>query len=332
MSLLKYSAPIKDITRKLERRIHLHRHPFLAVPGMMGIDERLNLFHTCQRELSGNGVAIEFGSFLGASTAAIQHGLRTNPLLTSQTQFHIVDCFRTPLTSQFAEHVRNFSLRGHVDHLLREEDGWLSFYDAFMSHIDANDPHVNVHRCFLSDFSWEPEPVEFLHLDLPKDWQQASYIASTIFPSLVVGARVLFQDFGYHWSAELIAMIGHLAAMKSIAPYRLTDTTLSVTVERTLSYSIILDLKDLMSTSEGVLAGIENAQQECSSLVSPSVDSIILIAKAQYLYSTGAVGECFQIISSVLRSTARDASMLDRICELLECGFSMSKSYESPLA
>jgi hypothetical protein len=329
MSLYQFAAPLKKFGSRLERRFHRRRYPFLAVPGMMGYEERMNLFQTCQRELTGSGIAIEFGAFLGASTAAIQSGLRANPQLTSQTELHVVDCFRTPLTSQFAEHVRKFSHRGHVGHLLREEDGWLIFYDAFMSHINTTDPHINIHRCFLSDFYWHPEPVEFLHLDLPKDWQQASYVASAVFPNLVVGARVLFQDFGYQWSAELIAMIGHLAKMEFIQPYRITDTTLSVTVEKALSVSAIIALRDLMSTPAGVLAGIEHARSECRPLFSLSIDSIILIAKAQYLYSTGADGECLKIISSVLRNNESDLSMVDRICDLLECNFSMSRSYES---
>ena len=321
---------LKKIIYRASSKINKQRYPFLASPGMMGYDERMNLFSTCRNELTGKGVAVEFGSFLGASTAAIQQGLRKNKKILNNSEFHIVDCFRSSLTSEFSELTRDFARSGKVDHLLTEEDGWLCFYQAFLAHIDTNDPYIKIHQCFLSAFTWESKPVEFLHLDLPKDWKQASYIVSIIFPDLVIGAKVLFQDFGYQWSAELIAMIGILSNMGIISPYRLTDTTLSVTVEKTVTVDHIDLLARMMTSPIDVISGIESAKNACRKLSSPSIDATLSMAKAHYKYSINDVDGCFDIVSSILLNSPCDLVIRVRLADLFQRAFICDRSYEKP--
>ena len=82
----------------MRKALNYYRYPLLRLPGMMGYEERLDLFLTAQRELTGKGVAVEFGAFLGASTAAIQNGLRSNPQQdVRDVDLHVVDCFQTPI-------------------------------------------------------------------------------------------------------------------------------------------------------------------------------------------------------------------------------------------
>lgn len=88
----------------------------------------MDLFLTAQRELTGKGVAVEFGAFLGASTAAIQNGLRSNPQQdVRDVDLHVVDCFQTPVGSAFAKYVYEFARAGRVEHLLKEDNNWLCF-------------------------------------------------------------------------------------------------------------------------------------------------------------------------------------------------------------
>jgi hypothetical protein len=318
---------IKSLINSITYRLDNWRYSFLRVPGMMGYDERMNLFNTCKYELEGKGVAIEFGSFLGASTCAIQTGLKNSSLNKNQ-ELHIVDCFRSALNSDFTKHVKALAISGKVDHLLKEEDGWLCFYNAFLANIDANDPNLKIHHCFLSDLVWESKPVEFLHLDLPKDWKLAYPIASKIFPDLVIGAKVLFQDFGYQWSAELIAMIGALINMRLIRPYRLTDTTLSVIILNPITIDAIASLKQIMSSHKDVILSIEAARNACSNLHSKSINATISMAKAQYQYAHGNIIDCFNIVSSILIEPSCDQITLERLADLFQKEFIADKSYE----
>lgn len=323
---MKFISP-NEIIYRLSSKINKHRYSFLRVPGMMGYDERMNLYETCRSELSGKGVAVEFGSFFGASSAAIQQGLRGNRLDSCNTEFHVVDCFRSSLTSEFSQLALEFSRLGQVDHLLTEEDGWLNFYKAFLSHVDATDPKLIIHQCFLSDFVWESKPVEFLHLDMPKDWTLASSIATKIFPDLVTGAKVLFQDFGYQWSAELIAMIGNMINMGLIHPYRLTDTTLSVDVVQPISKNAVAKLEQKMSSPADVILGIESARSACRFLSSNSIDATLSMAKAQYQYSQGDTDECFNTIGAILHDSPFDLTMRERLADLFQRAFIFDKSY-----
>lgn len=327
---MKFMSPDQIIYR-LSSKINKHRYSFLGVPGMMGYDERMNLYKICRNELSGKGVAVEFGSFFGASSAAIQYGLKGNRRGSFNAEFHVVDCFRSSLSSEFSELARELARRGHIEHLLIEEDGWLDFYKVFLSHVNETDPSLIVHRCFLSDFIWERKPVEFLHLDMPKDWTLASSIATKIFPDLVVGAKVLFQDFGYQWSAELIAMIGNMIDIGLIHPYRLTDTTLSVDVVQPISKKAIATLEQKMSLPSDVISGIESARTACRFLSSNSIDATLSMAKAQYLYSQGRTDECFKIIATILHDSPFDLIKRERLADLFQRAFIFDKSYVKQL-
>lgn len=316
------------VIHKLHEKINKRNHSFLNIPGMIGYDERMNLFNTCQNEISGKGAIIEFGSFFGASSSAIQQGVKNNKLITNNIKFHIVDCFQCSLASEFSQLTRDLARQHHVEHLLSEEDGWLKFHKVFQSNLDMNDPILIVHQCFVSNFIWKSQPVELLHLDLPKDWSQASHIASIIFPDLVVGGKILFQDFGYQWSAELIGMVGILIKMKLISPYKLTDTTLSVRVEHHISSESIEAIKIIMKSPSEVLAGIDIAENACKEITTPLVKATISMAKAQYKYSQNDVAGCFQIIASLLKNYSINPAVSLKLSDLFSRSFLIDKSYE----
>jgi len=325
-ALVNFPARVRRFS--LFKALNLCRHRFLRLPGMTGYQERMDLVRICQQELKGTGAAIEFGAFLGASTAAIQHGIRSNAMLSPTTEFHVVDCFKTPTNSTFAQYVREFARAGRVDDLLTEKDSWLCFFDAFISNVDAGDQHLVIHRCFVSDFSWKTQPVEFIHLDLPKDWNQAENIISQIFPDLVLDAKVLFQDFCYQWSAELIGMVGHLIRMGHIRPCRVTDTTLTCSVAKRFTLDDLEILTALMCSPNEILSGLDIAREECAKLTSPALNSRLLMAKAQYLYSICRVNECFDIISTILvtLSDEKNKDEINRLTELFEHHFVLPTS------
>ncbi|MBK8990206.1 MAG: hypothetical protein IPM40_00265 [Gammaproteobacteria bacterium] len=284
----------------------------------------MDLYLAARHELAGHGAAIEFGAFLGASTAAIQAGLRKNTKpAVRDAALHVVDCFKTPINSAFAAHVRQFALSGHIDDLLSEDSGWLCFYDAFTANVRTDDPKLFVHQCFVQDFRWTSVPVELLHIDLPKDWAQASIIVGTIFPDLVRGARIILQDFAYQWSAELIALVGHLCKMGQMMPYRVRATTLSCILDSPVSMQSIQELQERMSGASGVIAGIDLARDYCRGITTTKEDLILRMAKAQYLKACARSSECNQEIAEILDAmTGRDDFELrGRLAELFHYDF-----------
>ena len=53
------------------RLLGVVRHGFLRLPGMTTYEERMDLYRTARNELRGEGIALEFGALLGASSAEI---------------------------------------------------------------------------------------------------------------------------------------------------------------------------------------------------------------------------------------------------------------------
>lgn len=315
----------KSIYFRLQRTRNFRALKFLNNPGMMGYQERINLYQTCKSELKGNGVAIEFGAFLGASTSAIQAGLRANEK-TKKIDLHVVDCFRSGVDTEFSLITRNIAAQAGQDSLLYENDGWLCFEKIFFANVNHEDTGLYVHRTLLDEFKWQPQPVEFLHLDLPKDWTLAYPIAQLIFPDLVVGAKVLFQDFGYQWSAELIAITGYLISKNLIKPYRVTDTTLSVEVINKISHVEIELLNEAIQHPDQVIELIDVART-ATKKISKYVDISLLIAKSQYQYINKTPNEAFKTISELLDNKLFNRESQERLSDIFQNNFSFEKSY-----
>ena len=91
------TTEFKDRIVRIYRRI---RYPWLGISGMMGDEERLNLFKLARNDKSKSGIAIEFGAFFGASTSAIQAGfLKTHG--KECKEFYVIDSFSSRISSSF---------------------------------------------------------------------------------------------------------------------------------------------------------------------------------------------------------------------------------------
>lgn len=315
----------KSIFFRLQRTKNFATFKFLKNPGMMGYQERMNLYKTCKYELQGNGAVIEFGAFLGASTSAIQAGLKSNKK-TRKIDFHVVDCFRSGINTEFSLIARSIAAKTAQDRLLYEKDGWLCFENIFFENIDHKDPHLHVHQTLINEFNWNSQPVELLHLDLPKDWKLAYPIAQMVFPDLLIGGKVLFQDFGYQWSAELIAIAGYLIEKELIKPYRITDTTLSVEITKKISSAEIELLNEAMQDPGKVIELIDIARA-ATKVINEYANISLLIAKAQYQYLHKTPRDAFITIADVLNYKLFDSESQERLSDILRNNFSFEESY-----
>ncbi len=247
------------------------KKPYLLIPGMVSRSERKNLFNQA-RQLTGRGHALEFGAFFGASTSAIlcglkQHG-RTN-------EFHVFDYFKTN-DPWFSELTRR--LAGDHENLLSVNDGWLDFsgvYDHFI-----NDSLVHTHKILISELTWKNEPIELIHLDLPKDWTQASTIAQQTFPCLIKDAKLIFQDFVNQWSYELGAMIGFLMREKLIQVTGSFGSTLSTSTNDGFTSASIQALAREMADRSKVLSNFDYALEHTRSFLNPEERVILRVGRA----------------------------------------------------
>lgn len=292
---------------------------YLRIPGMVSYVERENLYRR-SKLLTGKGHALEFGAYFGASTASILQGLRESNF---PMKLHVFDVFKTR-NAWFADLTRQ--LAKGLEHHLVMQDGWLDFFGVFRAHVD--DPMVVVHRNFVSELNWTGEPVEFLHLDLPKDWKQAKYIADQIFKCLVPGAHVIFQDFSYQWAAELIAMVGQMHKSGLLRLESLDETTLSAVLLRKIEMSDLNALNEEMRDPSKIISNVDVAIHAASPMMGRDDQIITSVARSIFIYqhdpeeALRKLADAFDDVS-VLSPRVKAAFK-----EAMQFGMTMPKSWE----
>ena len=317
----------QGIRNRLVRIYQGIRYQFLRVTGMMGYEERLNLYHLVQSSSIDKGVVIEFGAFFGASTAAIQAGIQKKNSASGLAEFYVVDSFLSRTSSCFTDHVRMHAKHQGAESLLKEENGFVDFYDCFLENVGKPE-NMHIVRHLLSDFTFVDKPISFMHLDLPKEWSQLEIIITACFPYLGEDSMVLFQDFGYQWSAELIAAIGLMLKNGNISVINLVDATLSVKVERKFSEQDIGELIRAMSNDEEIIAGIGYSKDFVRPFFSTESRATVQIALAQFYFSIGRVATAFEILSAVLLDCAGNIVIASKVSEVLGEKFMLDTSYE----
>jgi len=318
----------KQMTR-VARSYHKRTKKFLAIPGMIGYEERMNLYRLVSRS-NIEGHLIEFGSLLGASTASILAGLSTNRAVSRAQCLHVVDCFRTPSNSDFADSVAKLAILRPNGRLLKVDGGWLDFHDVFVDNIRecGNSSRMQVHAHLLRDFSWNYGPIGFVHLDLPKDWEQLCLVVHKIFHEISSDSLVLFQDFVYHWSAELIGFVGILLEQGYCEAIDVVDTTLVVRTKRVFGVSDVSRFENWMSDNDAVLRGIRDASEITRHLLDPVRKAVIDLAKLQYSYDPDNPESTLHELGSMLAEFSGYAEFGRRAGELLRSNFRLSRSFE----
>lgn len=292
---------------------------YLRIPGMVSYVERENLYRR-SKLLTGKGHALEFGAYFGASTASILQGLRERNF---PMKLHVFDVFRTR-NAWFADLTRQLA-KGQEHHLVMQ-DGWLDFFEVFRAHVD--DPMVVVHRDFVSELKWTGEPVEFLHLDLPKDWKQAKYIADQVFTCLVSGAHVIFQDFSYQWAAELIAMVGQMHKSGLLRLESLDETTLSAVLLRKIEVSDLNALGGEMNDPSKIISNIDVAIKAVRPMMGRDDQIITSVARSIFVYQKDpeeALRNLADVFDDISVLSPRVKAALK---EAMQFGMTMPKSWE----
>lgn len=315
--------------KRLIRSYHMQTKKFLSIPGMVGYEERMNLF----RKVAGSrieGQLVEFGALLGASTASILAGLSSNHSISHEQLLHVIDCFRTPSDSDFADSVIKLSNLKSNGRLLKMDGSWLDFQDVFTDNMRecGYSSRMRVHPHLLEDFYWNHGSIGFLHLDLPKDWDQLCKVVQKIFHEISPGSLILFQDFVYHWSAELVGFVGILLEQDYCEAMDVVDTTLVVRTRRSFCKSDVTRFDASMRDKGAVLQGIGNASKLTRHLLDATQQAIIHLAKIQYCYDPVAPAPTLHEMGSMLSEFSGDIEFGRRMGELLQSDFRLTRSFE----
>jgi hypothetical protein len=132
--------------------------------------------------------------------------MQSNPSCDQANILYAYDSFSCSVNGGFFPHlmafIGNTALR---DLLLITEGQQVNWLSVFSHHLD---PHIEAGRVVpveteLSQSTPSMSVIALMHIDSPKFYRELKYILFRFFPLLKVGAVVIFQDFFYHWSANI---------------------------------------------------------------------------------------------------------------------------------
>ena len=186
----------------------------------MTTDAEREFYYRIVSENAGKGAIVEFGAWLGASTAYIAAAIRDSGFATKA---HVYDKF--------------LSKPGHVQKVT-------AFYEQqgadiptgpslqqFKDNLGPLLDYVEIHHGQIETMKWSGEPIAVLITDAPKRVPAISPVLTTLRTALQPGAIMAWQDFCHFPSYEIPACLyrlrEHLEFVEAVVP----GTTLAFRVK-----------------------------------------------------------------------------------------------------
>lgn len=202
------SSLIQVDSELLSQTLHPDKYAFPtspAITGMITDEERRALACFAERiwdhGAPRNGLIIDGGSFVGASTVALADGLSRSSLPESERRGRIWSYDLFLATKAIAEHY----LPGAG---LKAGDSFKSIFEANISHYAD---YVRVHAGDIRKAKVPSEPIALLFLDILWSWDCTLFVERTFYPYLETNRSLLVhQDFVYPYYPWVILSMGLL--------------------------------------------------------------------------------------------------------------------------
>jgi hypothetical protein len=161
-----------------------------AVPSMMSLPERSFLYNLARERYQGEGVIVDAGTFLGASTVSFGAGIKANPRLSE-------------ITTAFAKPVRSFELAVVHKNMLTSLPRHgitkkLAVGDSFAPFLQRNIAPVRdlvaLHLGDIIERGTVRDPIEILFLDVLKHEKISEFALGAYFPKLLAGRSIVIQQ------------------------------------------------------------------------------------------------------------------------------------------
>jgi hypothetical protein len=304
------------------------------IPGMIEPIEQA-LLETLAKEISfeNEESVVEFGTFFGRSTACIAAGLQVNKTFSKNSKFYAYDSFECDLSGSFYSHVLSFAKGSNCENLLNENGTKVNFYPIFQRYLDhyiKNEILFPQKEELVNSFP-ENRAIRLMHIDSPKFYDEFKFILYRFFPYLKQGGFVVFQDFFYHWSASLIAVIGIMYKNGFLTFEKSAASSLLCKVSKTFNSTQINEI-DLVMSDKNIIPQSIDFLIETMKMVDLDRRDIFLprlkLAKIQWLYEDGnhitAAGEVAKFANE---GNKFNSAIANDFLELMRFGFSIRRLY-----
>ncbi|MBI5279945.1 MAG: class I SAM-dependent methyltransferase [Burkholderiales bacterium] len=215
-----------------------------CIPGMIEpIEQDLLRDVALSAGLQPGEVVCEFGAFFGRSTMALAAGLLEagiDPAAHGAPALVTYDLFSCSTHANFHRSVRYVANEAGVGHLLATAHGRIDFLPVFDHYLRGLPPGlVERRRARLADARHDGRPIAAMHIDAPKWYEEYMQVLREFGPSLKPGALVVLQDYFYHWSATLVAMVQVMLDRQVLQPLETAASSLLVRTRQPLTAALI---------------------------------------------------------------------------------------------
>jgi hypothetical protein len=276
--------------QRLSEAIRPDKYPPLAlqyVDGMITDEERRALAcfakNIWEHGARSDGVIVDGGCYVGASTVALAEGLRQSNLPERKRRGRIwsYDLFRA--TPAMAEHY----LKGSG---LKAGD---SFQPIFERNTDAYRDYITLQAGDIRKVPAPRGPVAILFLDILWSWDCTNYVGSNFYPQVEPGRSLLVhQDFVYPFYPWVILSMGLLQECFQFA-YNVRHSSVVFDVIKTVRPRDIEDPQNLplpkaLEIYDGFIARLEGWGK-----------GALALGKALYLASLNRVDDARKLVEEV---------------------------------
>ncbi len=226
---------------------------------MIDTNERFQLFKYASQ---AKGAVVEMGAFFGASTACLAAGISINPELSGGAKLISIDAFKVGAKHALAKHVLHTAKKYNLTdklHITEKAIDWLAvtrhLTSRYVRHIEFIQFTVNGSLSNLSI----PENIDLLFLDMPKDSITMHPVAKDLLPKLNCHSKLIFQDYAYLFSDELIAYFELLEQINVIR--------LCTSISTSNFYEVIAENPSRVDW----IGLLDRSQSECEDLISKAI-------------------------------------------------------------
>lgn len=304
------------------------------IPGMIEPIEQV-LLESLAKEINfeNDESVVEFGTFFGRSTACIAAGLKNNKTFSKNSKFYAFDSFECNLSGSFYPHVLSFAKSSNCENLLKEVGVKVDFFQIFQKFVDhyiKNEILFPQKKELMNSFP-ENKIIRLMHIDSPKFYDDFKFILYRFFPFLKQGSVIVFQDFFYHWSASLIAVIGIMYKNDFLTIEKSAASSLLCKVSKTFDSTQIGKI-DLMMSDKNIIPLSIDLLIETMKKVDLDRRDIFLprlkLAKIQWLYENEShKAASDEVVKFVNDGNKLNSAIVNDFLELMSFGFSIRRLY-----
>jgi hypothetical protein len=259
------------------------------IPAMTTDAER-ELYYRLVCEGVGKGAIVEFGAWLGASTAYIAAAIRDSGYATKA---HVYDKFLSK-----PGHVRK------VEEFYAKHDKPIPTgpsLEQFKANLGPLLDYVEVHHGQIEDMKWSGDPIAVLITDAPKRVPAISAVMTTLREAMIPGVTVMaWQDFCHFPSYEIPACLyrlrDHLEFVEAVVP----GTTLAFRVKsQWAAEEVSLEALSLRRWTPDEIA---EAWSYWGWVVPPRKDDLFQCGRAMFLCDIGYPADAKAVLRQVMHA------------------------------